>query len=80
MTSLNCHMLIAGIIFSIFFVSTGNFTEDEKVAGRESGIAILNQCNIAIYLDSEECNAWIEFFKQDCIKFVNIWKQCQAFK
>jgi hypothetical protein len=67
-------------LFAILFVSTGNFTEDEKAVARERGVEILNRCNIAIYLDSEECKAWIEFLREDCVKFIDIWKHCVAFK
>jgi len=71
--------MLSSVLFAILFVSTSNFTEEEKATGRELGVEIMNQCNIAVHLDSPECKAWIEFFRQDCIKFVEIWDHCKAF-
>jgi hypothetical protein len=60
--------------------SESNFTEEEKVLGRQHGGEILNRCNIAAYLDSAQCKAWTEFFKQDCQKFIDIWDYCGALR
>jgi hypothetical protein len=61
-------------------ITESNFTEEEKVLGRQHGGEILNRCNIAVYLDSAQCKAWTEFFKQDCQKFIDIWDYCGALR
>jgi hypothetical protein len=52
------------------------FTEQEKSDIRQHIPDIVQQCQIAKWVNSPQCKALLGFLAQDCQKFVNIWEGC----